>query len=125
MKISSRYKEISDNINDAQERGSDIVSFVDNMITELNDSEIPSVDIDRERLEKQISSTSDNLIEKNIDYTPQMLKFVGDLQRYITERYISVDNFLSDNNIKVKSIFAAISEEVGYEILSTNISDVS
>ena len=125
MKISSKYKEISDNINDAQERGADIVFFVDNIITELNDSEIPSVDIDRERLEEQINSTSDNLTGKNVDYTPKMLKFVGDLQRYITEKYVSVDNFLSDNNIKVKSTFAAISEEVGYAILSANISDVS
>ncbi|GAG87593.1 unnamed protein product, partial [marine sediment metagenome] len=44
MSILSEYKEISDNINDAQERGSDIVSFVENMATELDNSEIPEGD---------------------------------------------------------------------------------
>ena len=125
MKISNKYKEITDLINDAQLRGSDIVFFVDQMITDLNNSEILSVDIHRERLEAQINSTSNNLTNRNITYTPQMLKFVGDLQKYITEKYESVDTFLSDNKIKVKSTFAAISEEVGYSILPTNISDVS
>jgi hypothetical protein len=125
MKISSKYKEITDTINDAQERGSDIVSFVDNMITSLESSEIIAEDIHRQRLEAQITSTSNNLTNRNVSYTTQMKTFVGDLQKYITEQYGSVDTFLSDNKIKVKSTFAAISEDVGYTILPTNISDVS
>ena len=104
MKISSKYKEITDTINDAQERGSDIVSFVDNMITSLESSEIIAEDIHRQRLEAQITSTSNNLTNRNVSYTTQMKTFVGDLQKYITEQYGSVDTFLSDNKIKVKSI---------------------
>lgn len=125
MKISTNYKEITDLINDAQERGSDIVSFVDKMITDLNNSEIPSTDIHREKLEAQINSTSDLLNLNNVSYTTQMLSFVEGLQRYITNKYGSVDTFLSDNKIKVKSIFADISETVGFPILFSNISDVS
>lgn len=125
MKISTNYKEISDLINSAQERGSDIVSFVDEMATELNNSEIFSEDIHKEKLEKQINSTSSDLSLRNVNYTIQMLNFVEALQKYITEKYGSVDTFLGENSIKVKSTFADISEEVGYPILPGNISDVS
>ncbi len=125
MQISSKYKEITDGINDAQLRGEDIVGFVDQMTVDLSNSEISSEDIHRQRLESQIDSTSNRLSINNVTYIPQMLTFVGDLQKYITEKYGSVDTFLSDNKIKVKSTFAAISEEVGYTILPTNISDVS
>jgi DNA polymerase III gamma/tau subunit len=125
MKISTNYKEISDLINSAQERGSDIVSFVDQMAIDLNNSEIFSEDIHKEKLEKQINSTSDDLSLRNVNYTIQMLNFVEALQKYITEKYGSVDTFLGENSIKVKSTFADISEEVGYPILPGNISDVS
>lgn len=125
MKILTNYKEITDLINDAQERGSDIVSFIDNMATELNNSEIFSEDIHKEKLEKQINSTSSDLSLRNVNYTIQMLNFVEALQKYITEKYGSVDTFLGENSIKVKSTFADISEEVGYPILPGNISDVS
>lgn len=119
------YKIVADLINDAQARGSDIASFVDKMATDLDSSEIPSIDIHREKLDDQISSTLDSLTLNNVNYTTQMLKFVGDLQRYTTSKYGSVDTFLGNNSIKVKSTFADISEEVGYPILPGNISDVS
>ena len=125
MRISTNYKEITDLINDAQERGSDIVFYIDKMIADLNSSEIPSTDIHREKLEEQINSTSNRLSLNNISYTTQLLNFVEALQGYITEEYGSVDEFLSDNKIKVKTTFADISEEVGYTILPSNISDVS
>jgi hypothetical protein len=125
MKISTNYKEISDLINDAQERGSDVVSFIDQMAIDLNNSEIFSEDIHKEKLEKQINSTSFNLSSDNVDYTIQLRNFVEALQKYITEKYGSVDTFLGENSIKVKTTFADISEEVGYTILPGNISDVS
>jgi hypothetical protein len=125
MKISTNYKEISDLINDSQERGTDIVSFVDKMVTDLNSSEIPSTDIYREKLEAQINSTSYDLSLRNVNYIRQLLRFVGDLQKYITDQYVSVDTFLEENGIKVKSTFADISEAVGYPILPGNISDIS
>jgi len=125
MRISNKYKEITDNINDAWLRGSDIVSFVSKMGTDLSDSEIPSDDLNKMRLENQINATSNLLTSHNIYYTPQLIKFVSYLQKYITNKYVSVDTFLSENNIKVKSTFADISEASGYPILPINISDVS
>jgi len=125
MKISANYKEISDLINDAQLRGSDIVSHTDQMGTDIANSEIPSVDIERVRLEEQIDSTSNIFSQKNVSYTVRMLQFVGALQKYITEEYGSVDDFLRDNSIKVKSTFADISDEAGYTIDPSLISDVS
>ena len=119
------YKTITDLINDEQLRGLDIVSFVDNMVTNLNNSEILFEDIYRQRLEAQIISTANNLSGRNVSYTPQLVKFVTDLQKFMTNKYGSVDIYLSDNKIKVKSTFAEISEAVGYPILPTNVSDVS
>ena len=125
MNIEDQYKNISDNINDAQKRGTDIVYFIDNMITNLGNSEIPPTDISRERLESNINTTSNRLSLNNVSYTIQLLKFVGNLQRYITESHGSVNEFLNNNNIKVKSTFAEISEEVGYPISPNHIEDVS
>ena len=125
MKIAENYKEISDGINDAQARGSDIVSFIDKMNTDISNSEIPSDDIHKKKLEKQVISTSDILNSKNIRYTSVLIIFVEELQRYITTEYGSVDTFLSDNNIRVKSTFAEISEYVGFPINPSLISDVS
>lgn len=125
MKISSKYEEITDNINDAWLRGDDIVAFVDQMAIDLSNSEIPSDDLNKQRLESQINVTSNRLNLNNVVYIPQLIKFVAELQKYITNKYGSVDTFLSDNKIKVKSTFADISEAAGYTILPTNISDVS
>jgi len=125
MKISDNYKTITDLIDSAQLRGADIVSFIDQMGIDLSNSEIPSGDINRERLESNINVVSNRLSSNNVSYTIQLLSFVVSLQKYITDKYGSVDDFLSDNSIKVKSTFAAISEAVGYIILPTNISDVS
>jgi hypothetical protein len=125
VSVSNIYKEASDLINDAWLRGDDIVGSVNNMLVELDASEIPEEDIHRQRLEEQINSTSFRLSDANVSYTPQLRKFVSELQSYVTNKYGSVDTFLSDNKIKVKSTFAAISEAVGYPISPTNISDVS
>jgi hypothetical protein len=119
------YKIVADLTNDAQERGTDIVYFVDKMATDLDSSEIPSTDIHREKLENQINSTSNVLTSNNIIYTTKMLDFVGELQGYTTDQYGSVDTFLEENSIKVKSTFADISEATGYPILPSNILGVS
>ena len=121
MKISENYESISSLINSAQERGVDIVNFITQMRTDLGNSEIPSVDISRQRLEKNIDPVFFRLNSNNVFYTEDLLKFVGNLQKYITEKYGSVDTFLSDNNIKVGSTFADISKEAGYPISSSNI----
>jgi len=115
------YKIIADLINDAQVRGGDIVSNINQMATDLSNSEISSEDNERLRLESQITATS-NLVElRHNVYTAQLLNFVFELQTYVDNNYSSVNNFLSDNNTKVKPIFADASKEVGFLIDPANI----
>ena len=125
MKLEGIYKTLTDLIASAIVRGEDIVSFVDKMAVDLNNSEIDSEDLNKLRLEKQITATSALLTQRHNSYTIQMLKFVTVLQRYVDQNYISVNNFLSDNDILVKVAFADISEEVGYPIDPGNIESVS
>ena len=117
----SRYKIIADLINNAQARGADMVSSVDQMTVDLDNSEIPSTDNDRKRLENQITSTSELLSSRHVLYTSQMLKFVMALQKYVNDEYPLVNNFLSDNDTKVGSTFALISAAVGFVIDPSNI----
>ena len=125
MKLEGIYKTLTDLIASVIVRGEDIVSFVDKMAVDLNNSEIDSEDLNKLRLEKQITATSALLTQRHNSYTIQMLKFVTVLQRYVDQNYISVNNFLSDNDILVKVAFADISEEVGYPIDPGNIESVS
>jgi hypothetical protein len=115
------YKEITDLVNSAQIRGNNIVSNVNQMSIDLSNSEIPSEDIERERLESQIDATSILLTRNHNVYTVQMTSFVFNLQNYIDSNYSSVNDFLRDNNTKVKVIFADISATVGFIIDRENI----
>ena len=125
MRIEEIYKPMTDLINDMQARGEDIIFYINKMGEDLAASEINSTSQDRLRLESQITVTYNLLSQRHNSYTSHVLKFVTILQRYITNNYTSVDSFLSDNKMKVKSVFAAISEGAGYPSLATNISDVS
>ena len=125
MISSDRYKSIVDLIDGAQRRGGDIVSFVDQMNIDLGNSEILSEDNERLRLEKQITATSLLLNSRHNDFTSQMLDFVFQLQKYIDDNYTSVNDYLSNNSIQVKSVFAEISENVGYTIDPSNIEGIS
>lgn len=125
MISANRYKIIADLINNAQDRGNKITHYIENMNIILSNSEIPSFSIDRQRLESQIDVTLDIMINYHQDYATHMINFVSALQKYIDDSYSSVNDFLSDNNIKVLSIFADMSEIVGYPIDSANIEDIS
>ena len=74
MQISEIYENTSDLIDSAQLRGVDIVSFVDKMRTDLNDSEIFTDDDNKEKLENYIVITSNRLSSNNVSYITQMLK---------------------------------------------------
>jgi len=121
MILSERYKTIADLINNAQDRGSEVASHVLSMDTTLSNSEISALSIDRQRLEDQIDVTLDIMTKYHQDYTKQMTDFVYALQKYIDDNYTSVNDFLSDNNIKVLPVFADISRTVGYPIDAANI----
>lgn len=121
MNLSDKYKTITDIISNAQDRGEDIVNYINNMTTDLSNSEINEESIDRKKLENQITVTSNVVNKRHNLYTEQLLTFVLKLQKYIDSNYISVNRFLRDNSIKVLQTFADISEEVGYPIDDDNI----
>ncbi len=99
--------------------------YIDKMNTELSNSEIDSNDVDRERLESQITGTYSDLEASHVFYTSHLLRLVKEMQKYVTENYVSVDNFLSTTGTLVSPTFADISKEVGYSIKSSNINNIS
>jgi hypothetical protein len=125
MISANRYKIIADLINNAQDRGNDIVGYFDNMSDTLSESEMVEGSTDRQRLQDQIDATSEIMVSYHQLYPPCMKNFVFPLQKYIDDNYSSVNDFLSDNNIKVLPVFADISEVVGYPIDAANIDDIS
>ncbi len=116
-----RYKTIADLINNAQDRGSDVVTHFSNMITTLSDSEILAASIDRQRLEDQIDATLDIMSVRHQSFARCMTDFVFILQKYVNDNYSSVNDFLSDNETKVLPVFADLSEVVGFLIDTLNI----
>jgi len=125
MEISDKYKSITDGINGAQERGILMSASLDKMKTDLSSSEILTADIDRIKLDNYIDSTSGTVTLFQVQYSVNLLTFVAILQKHITDEYTSVDTFLSDNKIKVKSTFADISDRAGFPIVFGNISNTS
>ncbi len=115
------YQTVSNLIDSSQLRGEDIVFYIDKMAVDLNNSEILPDDKDREILDSQILITSDVMEKRHNTYTNQMLNFVFVLQQYVDNNYPLINNFLSDNDIKVKVVFADISLTVGYLIDPSNI----
>ena len=115
------YQTVSDLIDSSQLRGEDIVFYIDKMAVDLDNSEIGVDDKDREILDSQILITSDVMEKRHNTYTTQVLNFVFVLQQYIDNNYPLINNFLSDNDIKVKVVFADISLTVGYLIDPSNI----
>ncbi len=125
MNLANIYKPLSDFINDSWARGESLAFYVDKMAIDLASSEIDSEDINRKRLESVISSTSVLLNNRHVDFTAQLLKFIFVLQKYVTDNYTSVNDFLSDNGIQVKPKFAEMSDTVGFPIGSSNVEGVS
>ena len=125
MILANIYKIIADLINDAQSRGDEIVSYIEDMNTVLSNSGILSSSIHRQKLESQIDVTSKVMINRHQVYITQMMNFVLVLQKFIEDNYSPINDFLFNNSIKVFSTFANISEIVGYPIDDVNIEDVS
>jgi len=103
-----------DLIDSAQRRGSDIVSNISQMGTDIGNSEIDEDSTDRVKLESEIDETVLVLNKLHVNYSESLIIFVRKLQDYI-----------NDNGIQVKRVFADISRKVGYPIKSENIEDIS
>ena len=125
MISSDLYKRISDLISSIQNRGEDILENLNFMETHLSNNEVPSNDSTKQWLENTINENYSVFSSKHYSKNRQILIFVRKLQEYTTEDYGPVNDFLSDNNIKVLPMFAEISEEVGYPIDPGNIEIVT
>jgi len=125
MISANRYKIIVDLINNAQDRGRSVVNNLHDMSSILYLSEISEESVDSQRLQDQISATSEVMEGHHQRYTNCMTNFVFILQKYISDNYSSVNDFLSDYGIQVLPVFADMSELVGYPIDAANIEDVS
>jgi len=115
------YKSVADLIDSAQRRGSDIIGYINQMRIDLEDSELNEEDIERQRLENQIATTYNILNARHNNYTSAIKTFVFNLQKFTEDNYGSVNNFLKEEDIQVKTVFADISMVVGYLIDIGNI----
>jgi hypothetical protein len=119
------YITITDLLDSAQSRGALMVSALESMHDMLTSSELLSDDIDRQLLKDAIESAYDRINSSHNNYSPQILEVVRLLQQYITDVYGSVDIYLNDRGGKVKSVFADMSDTVGYSISDLHIESVS
>lgn len=115
------YIKIANLINSAQKRGAEIIEKTEDMLMVLSSSEIPSSDVYRQKIESSISVSYDKLSEMHFQKQVLMLSFVASLQKHVEDNYGDVNSFLSDNYIKVKEVFASLSETAGFSIDSSNI----
>jgi len=119
---SSDYKEISDDIADLFDTESGMISSLTSMESAMLDSDVFFRDSNRVDLLSRISEVY-FLVASRYSTPEQTLEvdLVSALQRHILRSYSSVDEFLNDNGVKVKSAFAALSAAAGYSISSSNI----
>lgn len=109
------YKEVADLINymECDETVLEIRENRNMHINYLNDS--------WRLLYNDINNTIRMINDHQLNYDVFMKKYVLSVQGFVSLNYSSVNDYLRDNNIKVHSIFAGWSSEVGYPIDSSNI----
>ncbi len=110
------YKMTADLISDSQDRGENISSEILQMRNDLDNSEIDDENIDKLWLYNEINRTYIEINRQHNNYSSETLNFVQKLQKYIVDKYGSINSFLRDNNLTVLPTFAAISSLVGYTI---------
>ena len=119
--LPSLYKTIADTVDSIQVK---TVNISDNLTTVLNDlyaSEVDKTDKDKLWLYNGILQDQKLINQNQADTNNRLLDFVRALQDHVTKQYGDVNNYLSNNNIRVYQTFADVSEIVGYPILSNNI----
>ena len=116
------YKTISDNIGAIYAPRTNIINDLNSMADHLWRSNVSINNIDKKWLYNIITSNaSSSFYDNYFLINKELSNFVLSLQRYVTNTYGSVNIFLKDNDIKVLSSFAAISEVLGYPIDTENI----
>lgn len=117
----AKYKIITDIINYAQSNGTNMINNISLMSDHLVASDVPDNNVNKLWFFNTIQRNYNAFNNSHVLYSRKMLNFVESLQVYITAEYGDVNNYLSDNNIKVLPIFADLSEAVGFPIDPTNI----
>ena len=111
------YNQTQTYVTSFQEKYSDIITNIELAASYVNDNEVPSEDIIKTQTYNVFIKKRNDVRDKYyLTYSQDLKDTVKYLQNYITIKYGSVDNFLSNSNYKVSIIFAEISREVGYPI---------
>jgi hypothetical protein len=119
------YKIIANLIEEIQSSGEYISSSLYKSMTNFENNEVRSDNVDKERLFNELTRTYEDLTSRYSLYSKAILDFVEELQIHVRNEYGSVNNFLRDNGERVGPIFADISYEVGFEITGDLIESYS
>lgn len=69
----------------------------------------------------EVKNNKNDIQNNKITSPVLMLSVVSSLQKHVENNYGEINDFLSDNSIKVKQTFADLSDLAGYEIEPGNI----
>ena len=117
------YKTIADLINDYQKNGESIDIHMEDILETINLLDMSDTNGLKINLYNQFFQHKIDFYNKTIKYTSEILNLVRKLQENVLRDYDSVDDFLEQNSLTVKSIFADISEDAGYLISDQYIRD--
>tara|TARA_Y100000310_G_scaffold13838_1_gene14142 strand:- start:23563 stop:23937 length:375 start_codon:yes stop_codon:yes gene_type:complete len=117
------YRLIEEDINGAHSKGPLMVALLEDMATNWANSEIDDDDIEKTLVLNAILQANEDIDRKHVSRSSEILNFVFRLQEQAIVGYTDINDFLSSNNIKAGSSFAALSEEVNYTINAANIED--
>ena len=116
----TQYKLLSDRINELQSMVTTSIDFItdfENWINHLQDIDEPVLSIE--------GSIANTIIVENsrLDEGFAIGSFVENLQLHVLNNttYTNINDYLQDFGIKVKQLFADVSNRMGYPILHINI----
>lgn len=128
----SDYKSFSDNLANGQDQEELIIGNFDDILANMaillayiqsasqyNGAEFYNSPIGG--LDAEITNNKEKIQDEKIDTATAISSVVFALQKHVEDNYGDINDFLSDNAIKVKQTFADLSEIEGYTIDPGNI----
>lgn len=129
----TRYKAIADNLANNYDYNDHMVTYLQNAY-DILDAYLSSDTEDNEYIDatrhgmaaQELLSILEEVWERDvdsrrIDIAKIQVEAVSAMHKHVNFHYGSINNFLSDNNTKVKQGFATLSEKAGYTIEASNI----
>ena len=117
----SSYKIIADYLGNIQNYGEDIRDHVGTARDYLDNNRVSNSDFQKIRLSNILQNLYKDLDNQHTQITTEMKTFVVNLQNYIISSYGDINQFLQDNDTKVNTNFASLSDTIGFTIDSDNI----